>query len=157
MKAPYSNEPFDTWMESFFDAADALLSPKPLLVAAILVNPLVSTALAGDCHHIPAKDDLLLYGYPAAHVDMDIDSVKREVCVKVLPLDENLSVEPSNLCVSIDEDEQQPVFLKYPSGASLDVSSEFSSEYLRYVYDFNFKSCKGQIGRIVNYEVPAPH
>lgn len=110
------------------------------LAASILTAPVN----AGDrCSIIKDDDTLTFYDMPAAHVLQTVDSVKREMCFQFFPVVPNLTIEPDNLCVPVDEDIRQPLWLKFPSGAALDISEEYGSDKVRWLYDFKFKVCKG--------------
>ena len=137
---------FDNCLEKFFDTVDSVFSFRSITSGALAASLITSPANAG-CEHIRFKDQLSVFdGYPAASEQYDIDTVKREVCVALKPMVQTLIADPDNFCVHIDEDEQQSLWLKFPSGAALDISGDYSSEAMRPVYDWKYKVCHGRAG-----------
>jgi hypothetical protein len=121
---------------------------RKLTIALIATAALGTAALASAsaCSHITNPDKLDLRGYPIAEVEQDFDTVQRRACFQFKSLVPDLTFDPDNLCVSIDDDERQPVFLKLPSGKFLDISGDYSSETLRWEFDRKFKACHGLLG-----------
>lgn len=110
------------------------------LAASLLTSPVNAS---DQCAIIKDEDTLTFYDTPAAHVLQILDSTKREMCFQFTPVVPTLTIEPDNLCVPIDEDNRQPLWLKFPSGAALDISVEYGSDNIRWLYDYKFKVCKG--------------
>lgn len=106
----------------------------------------VMQAQASDrCSIIKAEHTFLLFGEPAAQVQQTLDAVKREMCFRFSPLVPDMTIEPENLCVAVDEDEQAPVWIRFPSGSGLDIGKEYGPEKARWIYDYMWKSCNGLI------------
>jgi hypothetical protein len=119
-----------------------------LTVALIATAALGTAALtsASACSHITDPDKLDLRGFPIAEVEQDFDTLQRRACFRFKSLVPDLTFDPDNLCVSIDDDERQPLFLKLPNGKFLDISGDYSSETLRWEFDRKFKACHGLLG-----------
>jgi hypothetical protein len=122
------------------------------LTIAFIATAAIGTAALGaasTCSHITNPDTLDLRGYPIAEVEQDFDTVQRRACFRFKSLAPDLTFDPDTLCVSIDDDERQPLFLRLPDGKFLDISRDYSSETLRWVFDHKFKACHGLLGRPV--------
>ena len=136
---------YDSIMENFFDAVDEVFSLKNIGCGIIASSLIVSPAQA-NCDHIKFQDKGNVFGVQAVKEDYDIDSVKRTICIEFKSLIPTMTVDPPELCVAIDDDEKQPLALKFPNGAAMDISNEFSSESLRPVFDSRVKICRGLKG-----------
>ena len=146
MLDPLANKTFDICAEKVFDAVDAL--PKALARATVAALMLTSPVnAAGKCDHINAKDTLTLFGgYSAVSVEENFNTIAREACFQFKSLVPTMKIEPDSLCTPIDEDVRQSLWLKFPSGAALDISDAYSSEAVRYPFDHHYKVCHGLIG-----------
>jgi hypothetical protein len=120
---------------------------KTTIALAAAASLITSSVNGKDCSVITDADTVDLSGYPIATVVQTWYSVKREACFEFTSLLPDLRFDPDKLCVKIDGDTTQPLFLRFADGRSLDVSADYSSRLLRWAFDHKVKACLGLLGR----------
>jgi hypothetical protein len=116
---------------------------KTTIAIAVAASLLTSAVNAqDDCASIPDRDTIPFDDEPSIAIEETWYPALRQACFRIFPLTQ-ISIEPPNLCVSVDKNEKPKIIATFEDGSTYDFGDDYTSKSLRPILDDRFQACRG--------------